>query len=104
MIIVSFRTDAIVTFAIEQAIIRHSPYGGVTRPKASDTMPIIAKCTGSMATAWASGCRIVPTMMIAGIASRKQPTTRNTAAMKKPVWYRPIPQLPTLARIAFGIW
>jgi hypothetical protein len=28
-------------------------------------------------TALVSGSRIVPTMMIAGMASRKQPTTRN---------------------------
>ena len=48
-------------------------------------MPIMAKCTGSMPTDRASGSRIVPTMMIAGMASRKQPTTRNTKAMKKPV-------------------
>ena len=33
--------------AIEQAIMRQSPYGGVTRPKARETIPIIAKCTGS---------------------------------------------------------
>ena len=52
---------------------------------ASDTMPTMAKCTGSMRTDLAPAARrMVPTMMIAGIASRKQPTTRNTKAMKKP--------------------
>ena len=77
MIITSFITYISRTLAIAHEIIRHRPYGGVTRPKASETMPIIAKCTGSMCTARASGSRIVPTMMIAGMASRKQPTTRN---------------------------
>ena len=67
-------------------------------------MPIIAKCTGSMWTARASGSRIVPTMMIAGIASRKQPTTRKQKAMKKPVAVMPMPQAPTPASSAFGIW
>ena len=48
-------------------------------------IPTIAKWTGCMFTERASGSRIVPTMMIAGIASRKQPTTRNAKAMKNPV-------------------
>ena len=43
-------------------------------------------------------------MMIAGMASRKQPTTRNTKAMKKPTPVMPMPQVVTLARSAFGIW
>ena len=47
-------------------------------------MPMIANDTGCMCTDSASGCSVVPTMMMAGIASRKQPTTRNTKAMKKP--------------------
>ena len=67
-------------------------------------MPIMAKCTGSSPAAAASGLRIVPTMMIAGIASRKQPTTRNTPAMKKPVAIGPMPQSATPDRIACGIW
>ena len=53
--------------AIEQATIRHRPYGGVTSPKARDTIPIIAKWTGSRLADRASGSRIVPTMMIAGV-------------------------------------
>ena len=43
-------------------------------------------------------------MMIAGMASRKQPTTRNTKAMKKPVAIGPMPQAATPASSAFGIW
>ncbi len=43
-------------------------------------------------------------MMIAGMASRKQPTTRKQKAMKKPVAVIPMPQLPTPASSAFGIW
>ena len=43
-------------------------------------------------------------MMMAGIASRKQPTTRNTKAMKKPTPVMPMPQEMTLASSAFGIW
>ena len=42
-------------------------------------------------------------MMMAGMASRKQPTTRNMKAMKKPVVIGPMPQVETPARIAFGI-
>ena len=75
----------------------------MTRPNASDTMPIMAKCTGSIATALASGSRIGAQMMMAGIASRKQPTTRNTKAMKKPVAAKPMPQAWTPVRIASGI-
>ena len=67
-------------------------------------MPIMAKCTGSSPAERASGSRMVPTMMIAGMASRKQPTTRNTKAMKKPVAIGPMPQAETPARIALGIW
>src|SRR4028118_1711798 len=47
-------------------------------------MPIMAKCTGSSPAERASGSRIVPTMMIAGIASRKTPPTRNKPATTKP--------------------
>src|SRR5256885_5613724 len=36
-------------------------------------------------------------IMITGIASRKQPTTRNTAAMKKPTSVMPMPLVVTLA-------
>jgi hypothetical protein len=43
-------------------------------------------------------------MMIAGIASRKQPTTRKTAAMKKPTSVMPMPHAVTLAKRARGIW
>src|SRR5207253_2907817 len=43
-------------------------------------------------------------MMIAGMASRKQPTTRNTKAMKKPTPVIPIPQPVTFSSSAFGIW
>ena len=53
---------------------------------------------------WASGARIVPTMMMAGIASRKHPTTRNTPAMKKPVVVDPMCQACTPASSALGIW
>ena len=42
-------------------------------------------------------------MMMAGMASRKQPTTRNTKAMKKPVAAKPMPQACTPVRIASGI-
>jgi hypothetical protein len=66
-------------------------------------MPIIAKWTGSMPADTVSGCRIVPTMMMAGMASRKQPTTRKTAATNRPVWISPMSQAPTPARIACGI-
>ena len=57
-----------------------------------------------MPTEAASGCRIVPKMMIAGIASRKQPTTRNTNAMKNPAAVIPIPQVETFSSRARGIW
>ena len=56
-----------------------------------------------MWTALASGSRIVPQMTIAGMASRKQPTTRNTKAMKKPTPIGPMPQALTPVRIASGI-
>ena len=92
------------TFAIAHEIIRHNPDGGVTRPNASDTMPTIAKWTGSMCTDRASGSRIVPTMMMAGIASRKHPTTRKQNAMKKPVVVMPMSHAATPASSAFGIW
>ena len=78
--------------------------GYQTYPKASEMMPIMAKCTGSSPAEAAIGERMVPTMMIAGMASRKQPTTRNTAAMKKPVWIGPMPHSATPERIARGIW
>ena len=67
-------------------------------------MPMIANDTGCMLTDAASGCSVVPTMMIAGIASRKQPTTRNTNAMKKPTPMRPSPHDVTFSSSAFGIW
>ena len=76
----------------------------MTSPNASETMPIMAKCTGSMWTVFTSGSRIVPTMMIAGIASRKHPTARNANATKKPVAVSPIPQAWTPASRALGIW
>ena len=40
---------------------------------------------------------MVPTMMMAGMASRKQPTTRNTNTMKKPT---PIEKAPCPPRYA----
>ena len=43
-------------------------------------------------------------MMIAGIASRKQPTTRNTNAMKKPTPTMPSPHDVTFSSSALGIW
>jgi hypothetical protein len=46
---------------------------------------------------------VVPTMMIAGMASRKQPTTRNAPAMKKPTSVMPMPQVLTLTRSVRGI-
>src|SRR5258708_1703770 len=101
---VSFNANRIGTLATAQQIMRQSPYGGVTSPKASETMPMMAKWIGFMPTEAASGCRIVPKMMIAGIASRKQPTTRNTNAMKKPAWVMPIPHVETFSRSALGIW
>ena len=55
------------------------------RPKASATMLMIPKWTGSMPAVLTIGSSTVPTMMIAGIASRKQPTARNTPAMTKPI-------------------
>src|SRR5260370_31659816 len=48
MIIVSLSANLIGTLATAQEIIRHSPYGGVTRPKASDTMPRMTKWIGSI--------------------------------------------------------
>jgi hypothetical protein len=66
-------------------------------------MPIMAKCTGSIATALASGSRIGAQMMMAGIASRKQPTTRNAPAMKNPVAANPMPQAVTPDKMASGI-
>jgi hypothetical protein len=47
---------------------------------------------------------MAPTMMMAGIASRKQPTTRNAPAMKKPVATGPMPQPFTPESRASGIW
>ncbi len=75
----------------------------MTRPKARLTMLIMAKCTGCSPACSASGWRIEPTTMMAGIASRKQPTTRNTAAMKKPVRIGPICHAITGASSASGI-
>jgi len=63
----------------------------------------MAKWTGSIPTPAAIGCRIEQTMMMEWIASWKQPTTRNTAAMKKPVMTGPTPQAETPERIASGI-
>ena len=67
-------------------------------------MPIMAKCTWSMPTPMVSGCRMAPTMMMAGMASRKQPTTRKTPAMKKPTPIGPMPQVFTPASRNSGIW
>ena len=67
-------------------------------------MPTIANCTGCMFADRASGSSVVPTMMMAGIASRKQPTTRNTKAMKKPTPIGPMLQAMTFSSSAFGIW
>jgi hypothetical protein len=77
MIMVSLIAKLIGTLATAQDIMRHMPYGGVMRPKAKDTMPTMAKCTGCMPTDSANGCKVVPTMMMAGMASKKQPTTNN---------------------------
>src|ERR1700741_5168677 len=104
MIITSFSASTMRILATAQAIIRHRPYGGVTRPKASDTMPTMAKGIGAMPTLRASGSSTVPTMTIAGMASRKQPPTRNTPAMKKPVAIGPMPHAATPSSSAFGIW
>jgi len=76
----------------------------VTSPNASDTMPIIANWIGWIPAPLASGWRIAPTMMIAGIASRNMPTTRNTNAMKNPVASCPMPQADTPDSIDCGIW
>jgi len=75
----------------------------VTRPKARDTIDTMAKCTGFMSTEAASGCSTVPTITIAGMASRKQPTTRKTKAMKKPTPIGPMPQPATLASSSCGM-
>ena len=66
-------------------------------------MPIIAKWIGWMPAILASGSRIAPTMMIAGIASRNMPTTRNTKAMKNPVAIGPMPHALTPESRACGI-
>ncbi len=67
-------------------------------------MPIMAKCTGSISTARDKGSRIGAQMMMAGMASKKQPTTRKTKELKKPVARKPICQAETPVRIASGIW
>ena len=67
-------------------------------------MLMIANDTGCIWTDAASGCNVVPTMMIAGMASRKQPTTRNTNTMKNPTPICPIPQAVTFSSSALGIW
>src|SRR5206468_4251235 len=50
MIAVSLMANLSGTFATAQEIIRHRPYGGVTSPKASETMPMMAKWMGCMPT------------------------------------------------------
>src|SRR5882672_2036371 len=88
---------------MEHAIMRHRPYGGVTSPNASETIEMIANCTGCKSTDLASGSSTVPTITMAGMASRKQPTTRKQNAMKKPAAIGPMPQVETLASSASGI-
>ena len=104
MIMVSLMAKLIGTLATAQDIMRHMPYGGVMRPKAKDTMPTMAKCTGCMPTDSASGCKVVPTMMMAGMASKKQPTTKNAPAINKPTPITPSSHSVTLASSALGIW
>ena len=67
-------------------------------------MPMMANWIGCICTERASGSRVVPTMMMAGIASRKQPTTRKQKAMKKPTPITPMPQEVTFDSNACGIW
>src|SRR5207253_2151585 len=83
-IAVSLTASLILMPPIEQAIIRQRPYGGVTRPYAIDMTPMIAKWMGCIPTLAASGARIVPTIMMAGIASMKQPMNRNATAVMMP--------------------
>src|SRR5258708_3664073 len=75
---------------------RHRPYGGVTSPNANETIEMIANCTGCRSTDLANGSSTVPTITIAGMASRKQPTTRKHNAIKKPAAIGPMPQVEAL--------
>ena len=104
MIMVSLSAYLSGTLATAQEIIKHSPYGGVTRPKASDTIPMMAKDTGCSPAACAKGCMTVPTMIMAGMASKKQPTTKKAPAIKKPVAVMPKPSPCKFESKALGIW
>jgi hypothetical protein len=64
---------------------------------------MIANCTGCRSTAVASGASTVPTITIAGMASRKHPTTKKQKEMKKPAAIGPIPQVETFSSSACGI-
>ena len=67
-------------------------------------MPMMANDTGCMPTDCASGCNTVPTIMMAGIASRKQPTTRNAPAITNPTpVMQPLAQSVGMHPVSFAI-
>jgi hypothetical protein len=66
--------------------------------------PMMAKCTGCMPTLAVSGARMVPRMMMAGMASMKQPSTRKQTATISPTLTTPPPQADTASTNSCGTW
>ena len=69
--------SSIDIFDIAPAISRHSPYGGVTSPRARVITTTRPNSTGSVPTASAAGKIIGTNNIIAGIASINVPTNKK---------------------------